>query len=169
MELDADPDRQKQDQSLQESRREDSTQPKVDLIPNSNPSNEQLQSNESTHPSTSTSNSNQTPNYQLLYTVRGHQKSVSSVKFSPDGTMLASSSSDNYLKLWSVRTGQLIKTFVGHDKGINDVVWSSCNEYLASASDDGSVRIWSVRSVSILESSNGFFGKRKRETRLYPV
>lgn len=100
-------------------------------------------------PSTyNTSISTSTPNYQLLYTIRGHQRSISTIKFSPDGTLLISGGSDCLIKLWSVRTGQLIQTFKGHMKGINDLGWSNCGEYFSSASDDGSLRIWGMKSVS---------------------
>ncbi len=50
-----------------------------------------------TTPNTNTANesatpagSNKLPNYRLKYTLVGHKKSLSSVKFSPDGKFLAS-------------------------------------------------------------------------------
>ncbi|KAG5644728.1 hypothetical protein DXG03_007857 [Asterophora parasitica] len=99
------------------------------------------------------------PGYRLRYTLSGHTRSISSLKFSPDGAILASSSSDKLIKLWDVYTGEIIRTFEGHKEGISDVAWSSDGDYLASASDDKTIIIWSlalVRDLSNLLVSGGF-------------
>ena len=46
--------------------------------------------------------------------LRGHTSHVYSVAFSPDGKYLASGSSDNTIKLWSVDNKQEITTLKGH-------------------------------------------------------
>lgn len=96
----------------------------------------------------STPESSQKTNYRLQYTLTGHKKSISSVKFSPSGQYLASSSADKFVKLWDVETGHLVRTFEGHLQGISDVAWSSDSQLLASASDDKTVRVWRVDQVS---------------------
>ncbi len=106
------------------------------------------------------------PNYQHHYTLSGHTMSLSSLKFSPDGKMLASggaadfqsvlkplsddlysTAADKLIKLWNAYTGDILKTLSGHREGINDVAWSKDNEHIASASDDKTIRIWSVETV----------------------
>ncbi|TFY68289.1 hypothetical protein EVG20_g3620 [Dentipellis fragilis] len=88
----------------------------------------------------------QRPHYQPRHVLRGHTMSISSVKFSPDGTLLASCAADNVVKIWSPHTGELIRNLHGHTKGCSDVAWSSDSVYLASASDDTTIRIWDVDS-----------------------
>jgi WD40 repeat protein len=39
---------------------------------------------------------------------------VNSVAFSPDGSMIASGSDDNTIKLWRVSDGALLRTLEGH-------------------------------------------------------
>ena len=42
------------------------------------------------------------PSGKLLATLKGHEKSVSCMDFSPDGRLLASASSDGIIKIWSL-------------------------------------------------------------------
>ena len=42
--------------------------------------------------------------------MQGHSNYVFTVSFNPDGSVLASGSSDYTIKLWSMPDGQLIKT-----------------------------------------------------------
>ena len=57
-----------------------------------------------------------------LRTLNGHQNSVSSVSFSPDGKLLVSGSADSAIKLWDVATGSELKTFNGRQMGVLNII-----------------------------------------------
>lgn len=82
----------------------------------------------------------------VLLNLRGHTDNVRSVVFNPRGNILASSSSDNTIRLWNVSDGALIFKLTGHDDVVNSIVFNPVQEVLASASDDKTVRLWNVKT-----------------------
>jgi WD40 repeat protein len=63
----------------------------------------------------------------------GHQESVLSVAFSPDGQTLASGSQDHTVRLWDVATGQPRgNPLTGHTYHVNSVAFSPDGQTLAS-------------------------------------
>ncbi|MEV8638774.1 caspase family protein, partial [Streptosporangium sp. NPDC051023] len=57
-------------------------------------------------------------------TLTGHQDSVSAVAFSPDGSRLATASSDKTARVWEAKTGKLITTLTGHQDNVSAVAFS---------------------------------------------
>ena len=69
---------------------------------------------------------------QELDLLMGHTDAVSSVAFSPDGTLLASSSYDSTIKVWDIRTGQVQKTLTSHKWRVYSVAFSPDGQTLAT-------------------------------------
>ncbi len=80
-------------------------------------------------------------NFQGL---EGHTSNVSSVSFSPDGTLIASGSSDDTIRLWDASTGEELHSLKGHTLGVNSVSFSPDGTRIASGSSDDTIRLWDV-------------------------
>jgi WD40 repeat protein/serine/threonine protein kinase len=82
-----------------------------------------------------------------LLTLKGHTNRVISVTFSPDGTRLASASSDGTVMIWDATTGREIRTLkvhleLGHYRQCLSTAFSPDGRRLASGGSDGTVRVW---------------------------
>ena len=74
------------------------------------------------------------------FTLNGHKDVVNMLMFSPDSTMLASSSSDKTVFLWDVQTGEVLKMLVGHTDLVREVMFSPDGKMVASASAE--ILVW---------------------------
>jgi tetratricopeptide (TPR) repeat protein len=69
---------------------------------------------------------------------------VTSVAFSPDGTLLASGSADHTIKLWNVVSGTELQTLKGYTGDVFSVAFSPNSRQIASGNADGTIRIWNL-------------------------
>ena len=74
----------------------------------------------------------------------GHTRSVTSVVFSPDSSVLASASEDGTVKFWDPRTGPLIRTLQRQTGPVHAVAFSPDGSRLASGGNDATVKLWDV-------------------------
>jgi tetratricopeptide (TPR) repeat protein len=88
-------------------------------------------------------------------TLKGHEDSVRSVGFSPDGKKLASGSVDNTIKIWDVTTGKVLNTLKGHESSVWSVGFSPDGKKLASGSVDNTIKIWDVTTGKVLNTLKG--------------
>ena len=77
---------------------------------------------------------------------KGHNDSVISAFFSPDGNRIASASKDYTIRIWNSITGAEIKVFKGHTERVNTAVFSPDGKRIVSASHDKNVMLWDVET-----------------------
>ena len=83
---------------------------------------------------------------QEIGALKGHGKGVTQVAFSRDGRLLASSSTDNTIRIWDVAARRELRTLSGHTTNIDSIDFSPDSRLLASAGDDGSTFLWDANT-----------------------
>jgi WD40 repeat protein/transcriptional regulator with XRE-family HTH domain len=82
---------------------------------------------------------------ELSRTFRGHTAGVFEVKFSPDGTQMASAGSkEKTVKLWAIATGKELFTLSGHEGRVFWLDFSPDGKRLISGGEDGVAIVWDL-------------------------
>ena len=75
-------------------------------------------------------------------TLRGHSHIIEAVRWSPDGTRLATAGKDKFIKIWNAVSGREIATWHPRGQEVQDLDWSPDGTRLVSGQGDASVRVW---------------------------
>lgn len=88
----------------------------------------------------------------LLRVLTGHQDTVRSVAFTPDGRLLASAGDDGTIRLYRTVDGSPAGVLTAHTGKVFSIAFSPNGKLLASASDDGTIRLWRTADWSLLRT-----------------
>lgn len=81
---------------------------------------------------------------KLVKKIKTHDDTITQIKYSPDGKIIATASWDKTIKLWDTKTGKLVATLAGHQDGVNTIAFTADGRTLVSGSEDKTIKIWNV-------------------------
>jgi WD40 repeat protein len=84
---------------------------------------------------------------RVARTLAGHQDLVSSIKFSPDQTKIATTSWDHTVRLWDAVTGKPLAVLTDHKAATLDCVFSPDGRTLVTSSDDLTMKFWNMAAL----------------------
>ncbi len=85
----------------------------------------------------------------------GHTSSVTSLAFSPNGTLLASTGFlESTIKLWDATTGRMLRTLTARDPQ-GPLAFSPDGKLLASAGFLGAIMLWNVTTGQVVHTLDG--------------
>lgn len=87
--------------------------------------------------------------------VTSHANLVYGITFSPNNTRIATSSRDNFIKIWDAATGDHISTLEGHTNWIYAIAYSNDGSLIVTGARDETVRVWDGTSGVTLHAFTG--------------
>jgi len=86
---------------------------------------------------------------RVIKLLKGHEKVIVALAFSPDGKWLASASKDGCVRIWRIADGRMWRspyecraTLTGHTDAVHGLAWAPDSKRLVTGSDDKTLRIW---------------------------
>ncbi|CAJ0581682.1 unnamed protein product, partial [Mesorhabditis spiculigera] len=100
---------------------------------------------------------------KCVSTLQHHKSSVMAVEFNRNGNWLLTSSRDQLVKLYDIRTMKVLKNFRGHKKEVTSLAWHPVHEGLfVTGGGDGSIAYWLVDN----DKEEDIFGLASYQTTL---
>ncbi|KEH33653.1 putative transcription factor WD40-like family [Medicago truncatula] len=80
----------------------------------------------------------------MKHKLSGHQKSVSSVSWSPNGQELLTCGVEEAVRRWDVSTGKCLQVYEKNGSGLISCAWFPCGKYILSGLSDKSICMWEL-------------------------
>lgn len=90
-----------------------------------------------------------------IFTFEGHTNEVCGLKWSPDGTQLASGSNDNALNVWTLASPSPLFKFDQHNAAVKAISWCPWQRNLLASGGgtaDKTIKLWNTSTGSCLHS-----------------
>jgi WD40 repeat protein len=90
-----------------------------------------------------------------IYVLEPDEGRMNGISFHPDGSRLATVSSDNVIRIWDMNNGELLLSWVGHELGppvasstfgVTKVSYSPDGSRLVTASTDRTAKVWDAET-----------------------
>jgi WD40 repeat protein len=82
-------------------------------------------------------------------TLRDHDSATLDCAFSATGTWLATTSSDQTVRIWSTTTWDVERVLTGHGAAVSACAFSPDGAWLATTGGDNAVRIWAAATWTL--------------------
>ncbi|MFK8037534.1 MAG: caspase family protein [Crocinitomicaceae bacterium] len=82
----------------------------------------------------------------------GHSAAITDLCFNSDASLFASSSEDNNVAIWHLKSGKQFANLSGHKAAVTNIVFHDSRNQLYSVSKDSTLIIWDVISARMVET-----------------
>lgn len=96
-----------------------------------------------------------------VYELKDVGEALTGVALNPEGTLLATSSSDGLAKLWNLETGEEIVTISDRIHSLGGVDFSPDGHYLVTAESDGTVSVYDMSIEELMEVARSRLSRDK--------
>ncbi|KAG2374241.1 hypothetical protein C9374_011078 [Naegleria lovaniensis] len=96
---------------------------------------------------------------KCIVDLKQHTDFVNKVRFSPDGTCLASCSKDHTIRIFDLRySGRPLQKYDGHQFPVSSIDFHKSGNYLISTGEDNNVKIWNLMHAQLMYTISGHVG-----------
>ncbi|MEO0434392.1 MAG: TIR domain-containing protein [Cyanobacteria bacterium J06656_5] len=87
--------------------------------------------------------------------IEGHEETINTVAFTPDGQRLISGSDDRTIRIWDLQGNPVGPPIEGHTDDVNAIAFSPDGQRFVSASRDQTLQLWDIDGSPVAGPFNG--------------